>query len=1095
MDPILVEQTGYVETGNVSARTDTETNTDSFMTIDTAHSWVASSAEVDVWNLQRLYVINGTFDHGIPGYTVNPNGTLEGYPLGWDASSNNTDPDQLQRVSYDDTGRRYVSVHNQAEVTNNPQHLYTHYAGTEVFWNQTFSLTPTIEDFLLSFDYLYLQGPLSPIFSGDFYLQISLDDTPVYTVDLPSLSERGTWYSSGQVPVNIVIPSSTSVFSIGLVINNTLLVDGDDDYDLDTFPDGTINTQYITVYLDDVSLTAATPPDPDSVALDFTVNGSTVPISGSAGSGFGQIVNHSYWDVSSLGILLTSNTTVSFDYNARLLSHRFLNSSSTTDTLQHGVAYTIKSGESGYLELYTYLGFLGVYEELALRLHHPGDWENVTVYDPFLSNVTSSCTLNSILITIPESLLDRLGWWKVTCDAPNYASSAVVERYDSAGPGWVTEDIFHSLDLARLSVSIGTPYDTPVISDYVNFTWALPNCTVWTVSFNTGGIGSVVSSPVFFGPTNTTAGIWGVKYLWSNGSELAYSCYDFALHHSAELQLIFSDSLSTVVGQPVTVVLRFLDSETGQYLLNDGASIVGQWAGPDIYFIADVVNNWWQADFDTALVGAGDFTVSLVSAAPYFETVPLEITIHSHFLTTLNPPIGPLTPLTYGREYTFDYIYAMSYNGTGIDGATVEVSEEGSEWATVTDEGAGHYNLTLVPMASRDYSIRLRFSKVGYENKTHVLSFLVNDVAIEVDSISALSGPESAPLTIEVQIVESDTRNPVAGANVTLGIYLPGGYHVLDSTMDETIPGTYSTTIIMPESGSGTYTVKISVDKENHVLTQSFSSTLVPTFDPASRLYRIVVTYPVPILILISILVGAVVGQRIRKRRRRERRATALAFKNRITDANNILGFLVLHKLSGVPIYSKVFKGGFEEGMISAFITAIMHFREEFETGGKSDTFTLIPLSEVIRIVPTQNLICAFITVTPPSFEQERKMISYARAIGMMFDDTISQPTGEVIDAKTSKTLEWMLDDILDTILIRNYQNGMKKYPRQLRFIEKAIPIEERDGVFNLSRLVRLLTSTADSEYVVYNRVHEALVGEYILPIYPYDRDDFTESS
>ena len=1095
MDPILVEQTGYFETGNVSARTDTSTNTESSLTIDTDHDWVASSAELDVWNLQRMYVINGTFDEGVPGYTINPNGILEGYPLGWDASSNNTDPDQIQRVSYHDTDRHYVSVHNQAEVTNNPQHLYTHYSGTTVFWNQTIDLTPSTENFLLSFDYLYLQGPLSPIFSGDFYLQISLDSSSVYIVDLPSLSERGTWYSSGEVPINIVIPSSTSVFSIGLVINNTLLVDGDDDYDLDTFPDGTINTQYITVYLDDVSLIAASPPEPESVELEFGLNGSSVPIIGSSGSGFAQIVNQSYWDVNSLSVSINSNTSVSFDYTARLLNHRFLNSSWTTDTLHYGVSYSIESGETGRLEMYTYLGFIGVYKELTLNLYHPGDWENVTVYDPFLSDVTSSCTLYTNSITIPEPLLDRLGWWKVTCDAPNYASSAVVERYDSGVPEWVTEDIFHSFDLARLSVSIGTPYDTPPISDPVNFTWTLPNCTVWTESSNTGGAGSVVSSPVTFGPTNTTAGIWGVKYLWSNGSELAYRCYDFALHHTAELQLVFSDSLSTVVGQPVTVVLRFLDSETGQYLLNDGASIVGNWAGPEIHFIADVVNNWWQADFDTALVGAGDFTVSLVSAAPYFETVPLEITIHSHFLTSLSPPIGPLTPLTYGREYTFDYFYAMSYNGTGIDGASVEITEEGSEWATVTDLGNGHYSLTLVPMASRDYSIRIRFSKVGYENQTHVLSFLVNDVGIEIDSISTLVGLELSPLTIDVQIVESDTGSPVFGANVTLAIYRPGNLLHFTSSMEESIAGTYTTTILMPEEGGGPYTVRISVVKEHHELTQSFSSTLVPTVDTTLRLINTLRTHAWELTALGLFAIGAVVGRRIQNRNRRNKRTVALTYKNRITDANNILGFLILHKLSGVPIYSKMFKGGFEEGMLSAFITAIMHFREELESGGKSDSFTLIPISEVIRTVPTENLICAFITVTPPSFEQERKMISYARAIGMMFDDTLSQPTGEVIDAKTSKTFEWMLDDLMDAILLRNYQSGMKKFPKRLRFIEKAIPIEEVDGVFNLYRLVRLLTSTENSEDDVYIRVFEALEGEYILPIYPYERDEFSKTS
>jgi hypothetical protein len=966
LNPVLVEQSGYYSTGNISARTDTSTGTEQAFPIDTDHNWMASSAEIDIYNLEKLFVVNGTFDQGIPGYTLNPNGTLEAFPYGWSAISNNTDPDQIQLVSYEESGRYYVSVQNQAEVTNNPNHIYTHYTGTSVVWNQTIDVSPYTDEFLLSFDYLYLQGLLNPSFSGDFFLQVFIDSTPVYSVDIPSLAERGTWYSTGQIPVTIAVSPGPTPFMIGLVINNTIVVDGDNDYDMDSFPDGAQNTQFLTVYLDDISFVASTPPDPESVALEFTVNGSTAPIVGSSGSGFSQIVNQSYWDTSSLDFSIISNSSVSFDYNARLLNHRFLNSSWTTDTLEQGVSYAIESDMSGNLELYTYLGFLGVYEDLSLAIYHPSDWENVTVLDPFLSDVTSSCASDSESITIPETLLDRLGWWKLTCDAPNYASAAEVERYDTGLSDWVNESIFHSFDSTRLSISLGTATDTPIVSDPVNYIWTLPNGTVWTETSNTGGVGTAISSPIIFGPTNTTAGVWCVRYHWSNGSELAYSCHDFALHHTAVLELVFSDTLETVVGQPVTVVLRFLDAENGRYLLNDGASVVGTWAGPDIEFIADVVNNWWQADFDTALVGAGHFTVNIVSAAPYFETVPLEIAIKSHFLTSLDSPTGPLTPLVYGRQYSFDYFFSMSYNGTGIDGATVEVSEEGSEWATVVNTGNGHYNLTLVPMASSDYSIRIAFSKVGYENQTHILSFLVNDVGVEVGSISTLVGTELAPITIDVQIVESDTQNLVSDANVTLAVYRPGDLLYFDTLMEETTPGIYSASVPMPSADSGTYTVRISIEKDHHEMAQDFSATLVPLVDLNVRLVQTLITYSWQIGIIAAFAIAAIAGQRVRKRKRREKHATAVSIKNRFDDANNSLGFIVLHKLSGLPVYSKVLKGGFEEGMLSAFITAIMHFRAEFETIGERDEYKIIPISEVIRVVPTESLICAFITMTSP---------------------------------------------------------------------------------------------------------------------------------
>ncbi|MHA2353521.1 MAG: FixH family protein [Candidatus Thorarchaeota archaeon] len=430
-----------------------------------------------------------------------------------------------------------------------------------------------------------------------------------------------------------------------------------------------------------------------------------------------------------------------------------------------------------------------------------------------------------------------------------------------------------------------------------------------------------------------------------------------------------------------------------------------------------------------------------------------------------------------------------------MDGnASVNITEDGSQWASIENTGDGHYEVTISPMATGDYSLRLSFSKEGYETESHFLSFLVDSVPVDVESISSLVGLEQTPLDIEVQIVESDTGDPVTGANVTLGVYRPGGVLYISDVMLETSPGVYSVTIPMPRSESGAYTVRILVEKVNHAMVQSFSAALVPTFDPNIRLFQTLITYSWQIGLGVTIIVAAVAGQRVRSRRSKEKHSTAMGLKNRFTDANNVLGFLVLHKLSGVPIFSKIFKGGFEEGMLSAFISAIMHFRTEFETEGTRDEFSIIPISDVIRTVPTENLICAFITITPPSAEQEAKMKNYARAISMMLDDTLAERAVRVIDTKTSKTFEWLFDDIMDGSLVRRYQVGEKKFPKHLRFIEKAIPLEMVDGSFNLVRLVRLLASSEQSEDDVYIRVFKAIEGEYILPVYPLNNEVQLES-
>jgi hypothetical protein len=1083
LQPVIVEQRGYSSTGNVSARTDTSDNTQQSLAIDTAHYWVGSQIEADVWNLERLYVVNGTFDEGFPGYTINPNGTLANYPLGWSAISNSSNVDQVQQVSYEESANRYVTVQNKPDLTNPGQKEYTHYENTTILWYQTFENIPYTDQFFISFKYLYLQGPITASFASMFSLKVAINNTVVSSLSLSTLSNRGTWFDSGIIPVTIPSPSTTMVFQIGLVIDSTFVVDADIDYDGDGMADGVT----ITACLDDISLISVASPDCEEVNLSLKIGSVSTSILGDSGNGTGLIMNTSYWIASPIGIEITANTSVSLDYQIRLLNHRFLNTSSAIDIAKEGVAYSVNSDTSGSLEMYTYLGILGLYDELVLRIYHPVDWQNFTIQDPFLTDVTLTCTLDSDYIEIPTSLLDRLGWWKILCESPNYASNAVVERYDVGTTKWLNETTFRSLDISLANVTISSESVIPILSDPVNFTWTMPNGSIWYESSTTSGSAGIAeSTPITFGSINTTAGPWVLIYHWTNGSEIAYGCVEFALNHQAALEVVFSDNLETVVGQPVTIVLKFYDSENGLYLLNDEAEIIGTWAAGVVDFEPNIVNNWWQADFDTALVGAGNFDVSISSVAPYFETTPLIVTIKSQFLTSLDTPAGPLQPLIYGRQYSYDYFYSIGYNESGVSGALVEVSGAGSDWASITDEGNGHYNLSVVPLGLRDQSLYVSFSKQGYQTQTHALSFLVDKVPMRVIPLTPLSAPEYQQLTIEVKVVESDTDNPVSGANVSLKIETQGVSGEI-KPMNETAfgSGIYSANIIMPGSGTYTYNIVIAVEKDNYELTQDFSFALVPTFDANARLFQTIMTYSFPILTSAGILAAAVAGQKYYSRKRRKTRLLARQVKARFNDANNLLGVVVLHKLSGIPIYSKLLKSGLEEGMLSAFITAIMHFRAEFDKQREKDDYKIIPISDIVRSVPTENLICAFITITSASKAQEEKMINYARAIGMMLDESLSERPTQVVDAKTIKTFEWMFDDFVDGILLRPYQIGEKRLPKKLRCIDEVVDTSSGVKSFLLINLIRLLETCGIDEDEAYLLIIDAIDEEYIVPIYP----------
>ena len=77
-----------------------------------------------------------------------------------------------------------------------------------------------------------------------------------------------------------------------------------------------------------------------------------------------------------------------------------------------------------------------------------------------------------------------------------------------------------------------------------------------------------------------------------------------------------------------------------------------------------------------------------------------------------------------------------------------------------------------------------------------------------------------------------------------------------------------------------------------------------------------------------------------------KRNLELLALEGRKEDAKNLIGLLVIHRSIGLPVYSNILKGGFQEALLSSFISAISHFRSEFSMA--EPTWTAIPITEVI---------------------------------------------------------------------------------------------------------------------------------------------------
>ena len=828
LDPVTIEQVGYTSTGTLPARTDDGTNTMYSLPLDDVHSWVGSSVDLDVQNLKKLYALNGSFSEGTAsGETFYPNGIPDYYPYGWGTQSTSgvVDPEVIQSVSYENSGRKYIVVQSKAKLTNNPQHKYTHYNGTTVYWNQSIDITPTTSNFLLSFNYLYQFGPINgsgpDIPPGNAYIEVIVDGSLVYSLSLYDLTERNSWFSSGAIPISFTPSTNPTTFMIGIKTNSTFTLDADEDYDYTPGADGSSNAEYITVWFDDVSFTAATPPSFDQVDLKLTVEGTSNPITGSNGVGSTTIDATGYWTTNPVNLQVTSNTTVSFEYEAVLRSHRFSNSTWMTDNTKVGVQYTVQAGASPELTFNTYIGFIGGYINLTTRAWFPSDWENVTVFDPFLVDVTSSCSISTNLVEIPTSMMDRLGWWKFNLDAPNYAKSIKSQIFDGSWSEAIPP-IFRINNETRANITIGTATETLGLLTNVNVTWFNPSDEIWkSITLLSGGVlGQIYSDSLTFN-ASSPAGEWRVEVYWSNGTEVAYDMATFEIHHSANL-IAIPNEISTDTGTTIKGIVEYRDGDTNDFLLDSVATVEGNWTGSTISFDVNPVRNWWEADFDTSLTGAGVYVIEVKASRPYYDNASCQILVRSTLVTRLTSPNAPWTSDEWGHVVQLTYVYEYYDPVAKIWGPVENISgfvSASVNWSAVSvvEDSPGVYiaSLNTSIMDSGTFLINTTFSNLYHQSKQLLLTLIVSQAtsSLRIDGEVSARVNISESYPIRISYTHSD-GSPILGANVVIdSVSPPTGLQY--TPVSEVVGEQGNFTVAVTPQGVGVYTVRFVATSPN----------------------------------------------------------------------------------------------------------------------------------------------------------------------------------------------------------------------------------------------------------------------------------------
>ncbi|MHA2027078.1 MAG: MSCRAMM family protein [Candidatus Thorarchaeota archaeon] len=811
----VLDAIGYIQsginvetTGLLSARTDETPSVESNITLDTANDWRSNQIELNVSEIRKLLVLNGTFTDGYPGVNVNPSGSVSYYPLGWDADGFNKEPaKQTLRAVYNDTVTEFIELELEGEATGQPQDFKVH-KDSWVYWYQDVTRSPSETDFLLSFDLLYDSGPIGPRRTDDFELRIEADSTVLWSLDPVTISGRDLWYHIGPIPVSLASAPTSFEFRFVFEIVESRTLEGDRaDYDGDWD-----NARFLRFFVDDMSLISADYIDPDdaNMRVDVAPVGMT-SISGSNGNGQ-ALVNHSYWDTSPLQLSILSDEPVSFDYEARFVSEfRTGNTSWSTNPTETGVGFSVDSGGSPVLTSYFYLPAHHDLEDFTVELSHPPDYENPTIYDASSADVTSSCTLSETMIVISGDILDSLGWWRVVWETPNYARKITPQQY--VMPSWDNQTQFNADDQIRSLVEIGTATPYPALIENLTISWFLPNGTLWfEETINDGVDGVAYSTGLTLEANNATPGQWSILVFWNNGTEIAYGEVSFDLYHSSSL-LPVNSFIEAEPDSSATCAVYLRDADTNGFLLDGTSTVVGNWSGETIVFQRNLAQSWWEGELNTSMMGFGNYTVVINATTPYYSfstcSVTAEIATAAEFVYFGESYVD----VGLGSSYDAKFRYSYS-DDTGIEDALIEViSIVGppsgvSYGGTVATPGEpGNYSIDFQVDLGGTYLVVISASKAGHNTET--VSFNIISTAIGTD-MTLLNGTSDVmnvgeSYRLAVQYL-NDTGEALDGASVSVVNVLPSSGLTL-GTFQSQGNGTYA--IIVDADLSGIYSITI----------------------------------------------------------------------------------------------------------------------------------------------------------------------------------------------------------------------------------------------------------------------------------------------
>ena len=373
------------------------------------------------------------------------------------------------------------------------------------------------------------------------------------------------------------------------------------------------------------------------------------------------------------------------------------------------------------------------------------------------------------------------------------------------------------------------------------------------------------------------------------------------------------------------------------YLSGGNISLI---SGSYYFDFDEVMPTWFTVNFiiDGAYFDSGintvsikfeqdNYTVSYLSFQFFITAESVNLTLYSKSDEILS---NSLIQVTYHDEFSLSLRAMASAEKIYLDGgsATLVIGNYNQNF---TENGDFWYNITVTcDPDTFDLGINtayISFTHSNYTTSKFYFQILVNQIEIKamtIDFQDSIEGYSGDSLLIRVNLTELITTHMIENATIRYS----WGFGI--GNFEHVGSGIYEAKLNLPQNVQGSYKVTLIISTED-ILYKATQTSFIVVISPHELPNYLLWIIILGATIAIGVLGALSIRSYVILPRRRKKEAELLSKTQNFKDLQNIQAIVLMHRYSGVPLYSKSYSilEKQKKELFAGFVQAITSIGEE----------------------------------------------------------------------------------------------------------------------------------------------------------------------